>query len=365
MNLGTNSAFKFCVCGLAAFSLLFLTSCSAGKHRRTSPLNPPTATSGQVQPPSNPLPLPSTSGSTSGSVPIPTPIPSPTPVPSPVPTPTPTPTPVPVPNPAPTPTPTPVPVPNPTPTPTPTEPILIWSDEFNYTGLPDSSKWAYDEGGHGWGNKELQYYTSARSQNANVSNGILTITALKESFRGNSYSSAKLVTRGKASWKYGRFEMKAKLPAGRGTWPAFWLLPEEKIYGSRVWPDTGEIDIMEHVGYSPNNIHAAIHTNTFNHTKGNQKKTNTWVGSATSQFHVYKADWTPNGITIFVDEKAYFTYLNSNKGWQEWPFDTKFFLILNIAVGGSWGGLQGVDDSVFPQKMEVDYVRVYKLPGTP
>ena len=145
---------------------------------------------------------------------------------------------------------------------------LVWSDEFNYTGLPDSNKWNYDIGGWGWGNNELQYYTKDSLGNASVDNGLLTITLKKQAIEGRAYSSARLVTKGKGDWVYGRIDVRAKLPKGLGTWPAIWML------GSATplkWPDDGEIDIMEHVGYNPGFIHATVHTKSFNHIIGNQK----------------------------------------------------------------------------------------------
>jgi beta-glucanase (GH16 family) len=137
---------------------------------------------------------------------------------------------------------------------------LVWSDEFNYSGLPDRSKWGYDVGGHGWGNKELQYYTERRKENARVENGHLIIEARRDGSESNEYTSARLVSKGKGDWTYGRFEVRAKLPSGRGTWPAIWMLPSVKSYGGGGWPDNGEIDIMEHVGFDPNVIHGSAHT---------------------------------------------------------------------------------------------------------
>ncbi len=238
--------------------------------------------------------------------------------------------------------------------------ILVWADEFNYTGLPDSTKWSYDVGGHGWGNQELQYYTNKRSENARVENGKLIIEARKESYEGNDYTSARLVTRNKGDWAYGRIEVRAKLPAGTGTWPAIWMLPTEWIYGNGDWPDVGEIDIMEHVGHREGYIHGTIHTHDFNHMDGTQQGDEIFIGDAVDTFHVYAIEWTENKIEWYVDNIKYFTFNNNGDGWSAWPFDHPFHLIMNIAVGGTWGGEQGVDDSIFPQKMELDYVRVYK-----
>ena len=238
--------------------------------------------------------------------------------------------------------------------------ILVWADEFNYSGLPDSTKWSYDVGGHGWGNQELQYYTSKRPENARVEEGKLIIEARKEAYLDNDYTSARLVTKNKGDWTYGRIEIRAKLPQGRGTWPALWMLPTEWIYGDGGWPDVGEIDIMEHVGYDEGVIHGTIHTHDYNHMDGTQQSGQITVEDAVDTFHVYAIEWSEDKIEWYVDGDKYFTYNNNGAGWTAWPFDHPFHLIMNIAVGGTWGGAEGVDNTIFPQKLEVDYVRVYK-----
>lgn len=237
----------------------------------------------------------------------------------------------------------------------------VWADEFDYTGLPDPKRWGYDVGGGGWGNNELEYYTKDQLENARVENGNLIIEARKEDVGGRSYTSARLITKGKGDWTYGRIEVRAQLPRGRGTWPAIWTLASQTSYGANFWPDNGEIDIMEHVGFDPGRIHANVHTKAFNHAIKTNKGNNTLVPDAMDAFHTYRVDWTPTDMTFFVDDKSYFKFENTGAGWQEWPYDKAQHLLLNIAVGGNWGGQQGVDDSVFPQKMLVDYVRVYKL----
>lgn len=234
----------------------------------------------------------------------------------------------------------------------------VWADEFNYTGLPDNTKWGYDTGGDGWGNNELQYYTN-REENAAVGNGLLTITAKKETYQNRNYTSARLVSKGKGDFLYGRFEVKAKLPKGKGTWPAIWMLPTDWAYGG--WPKSGEIDIMEHVGYDPNMVHISVHTEAYNHSINTQKTSKRTVDKAMEEFHLYRVDWTPYAIRGYIDDQLLFTFVNEEKGSATWPFDKKFHFLLNIAVGGNWGGAQGVDDSVFPAKMEIDYVRVYKM----
>jgi beta-glucanase (GH16 family) len=240
---------------------------------------------------------------------------------------------------------------------------LVWADEFDYTGLPDPQKWGYDVGGHGWGNKELQFYTGRRLENARVENGHLVIEARKESWQGSPYTSARLVTKGKGDWTYGRIEVRAKLPSGRGTWPAIWMLPTGWEYGS--WPDSGEIDIMEHVGFDPDVVHASVHTKSYNHKINTHKTAKLGVSNARTGFNVYAIEWTPDEIRAFINKQYYFTFknerlTNSSAGFGEWPFDKPFHLLLNLAVGGNWGGAQGVDETIWPQRMEVDYVRVYR-----
>ncbi len=235
---------------------------------------------------------------------------------------------------------------------------LIWSDEFNYIGLPDSTKWNYDVGGHGWGNNELQYYTRARKENARVENGNLIIEAIKESFEGNNYSSARLVTKGKGDWKYVRVEVRAKLPKGLGTWPAIWMLPSATPLN---WPEDGEIDIMEHVGYDQGRIHASVHTEKYNHILGTQKTAFIQVPDCSENFHIYSMEWRENSISVQVDGKTYYNFSNEKTGKDVWPFNSPFHLLLNLAVGGNWGGSKGVDENIWPQRMEIDYVRVYKL----
>ncbi|WP_221390744.1 family 16 glycosylhydrolase [Dyadobacter sp. NIV53] len=237
----------------------------------------------------------------------------------------------------------------------------VWQDEFDYSGKPDVKKWSYDLGGDGWGNNELQNYTD-KQENAHVENGKLIIEAIKEQSGKNKYSSARLVSLGKGDFRYGKFEIKAKLPTGRGTWPAIWMLASNNTYGNKGWPDNGEIDIMEHVGFDQNNIHGNIHTKAFNHSIGTNKGNNTIINTASTEFHIYTCEWTPDYVALSADGNEYFRF---NKEpvyqWQQWPFDKSFHLLLNMAVGGNWGGQKGVDDSIFPQKMEVDYVRVYPL----
>lgn len=235
---------------------------------------------------------------------------------------------------------------------------LVWSDEFNYTGLPDNKKWGYNTGNDGWGNNELQFYTAKRKENANVSGGLLTIKAIKENYQGTAYTSARLLTKAKATWKYGRVEVRAKLPKGRGVWPAIWMLSADTAYGD--WPGNGEIDIMEFVGYNPDSVFATVHTKAYNHTIGTQKTKGIQRKDFSSAFHVYAMEWTEKQISMFIDGQKYFEFNNEGTGYEAWPFDKPFFLVLNLAIGGGWGGKMGVDDKIFPQAMLVDYVRVYQ-----
>jgi beta-glucanase (GH16 family) len=234
---------------------------------------------------------------------------------------------------------------------------LVWNEEFDYNGLPDSTKWSYNVDGHGWGNNELQYYTDKRQENARVENGNLVIEARKENWQGSDYTSARLVSKGKGDWTYGRIEVRAKIPAGRGTWPAIWMLASTDPL---AWPDDGEIDIMEHVGFDQGRIHGTVHTKKYNHVIGTQKSATIMVPDCSTEFHTYGLQWNADSIKISVDGNAYFKFANERSGKDAWPFDLPFHLLLNIAVGGNWGGKEGVDTTIFPVRMEVDYIRVYQ-----
>ena len=236
---------------------------------------------------------------------------------------------------------------------------LAWSDEFNYNGLPDSTKWSYDVGGNGWGNNELEYYTNADTNNAVVHDGHLIITARKQQKDSNTYTSARLVTKTKGDWLYGRIEVKAKPPAGKGMWPAIWMLPTDWEYGG--WPESGEIDIMENVGFMPDSIFSSLHTKSFNHIIHTQKTKGLFVNNLYTDYHIYAAEWNKDSIQFFVDGNKFFSFSNTGNGFAEWPFDKKFHLILNIAVGGNWGGAEGLDENITSSSMNVDYVRVYQL----
>lgn len=239
---------------------------------------------------------------------------------------------------------------------------LVWSDEFNTDGLPDARKWDYDTARNkaGWYNDELQYYARERADNARVADGKLIITALKEKltgasdYGGQAYTSARLLTRGKADWTYGFFEIRAKLPCGLGTWPAIWMLGQ-----GADWPLVGEIDIMEHVGKKPGEVLGTVHTAAFNHTIGTQKGATTTVPDACGAFHNYQLKWDADQLAIGVDGSYFFHFVNAKDGdLRKWPFSAPQHLLLNVAIGGQLGG--PVDDAIFPVRMEVDYVRVYQ-----
>lgn len=247
---------------------------------------------------------------------------------------------------------------------------LVWQDEFEEGTVPNAARWNYEEGFIR--NEESQFYTSKRPENARIENGVLVIEARNEPWLNPgyvpgstdwrkarevaSYTSASLTT--KAAWKYGRIEVRAKIPTGRGMWPAIWMLGTN--IGTVGWPTCGEIDIMENVGFDPDVIHANIHTGAYNHVKGTNKGSRITIPRPFDDFHVYAVDWREDRIDFFVDDSLYFSFKNEGTGVSVWPFDQEFYLILNIAVGGAWGGQQGIDNGVFPQRMEIDYVRVYQ-----
>ena len=233
-----------------------------------------------------------------------------------------------------------------------------WTDEFDYSGLPDPAKWDYDTGGSGWGNNELQFYTKEHN-NASVDNGVLTITAIHEKRENMDFTSARLVSRNKADFLYGRIEVRAIVPPGRGTWPAIWMLPTDWEYGG--WPNSGEIDIMEHVGFDPEVIHMSTHSEAYYWRINTQRTASRKVEGATSDFQLYRLDWTPYAIRGYINDKLLFTSINEGKTYKEWPFDKRFHLLLNVAVGGDWGGQQGIDLNAFPASMIIDFVRYYPM----
>lgn len=233
-----------------------------------------------------------------------------------------------------------------------------FADEFAGTSV-DTRLWRYDTARNrlGWHNNEKQYYAADRAENARVRDGALTIEARRErraaapDYGGQNYTSARLVSR--RAMGYGFYEIRAKLPCGRGIWPAIWMLPD-----TGKWPDAGEIDIMEMVGWDATVVHATLHTGAYNHAKGTQRGAQKVVPTACTAWHRYQLDWRPDAITIGVDDRAFLRVANDRPGGaQAWPFTRGYQLILNVAVGGDWGGKKGVDDAAFPQAMTVDYVR--------
>ena len=240
---------------------------------------------------------------------------------------------------------------------------LVWSDEFENAGLPDSTKWSYNIGNWGWGNNELQYYTSDKLENAKIEDGNLVITAIKD-LKDSTWTSARLTTQGKVAFKYGKIEFRAKVPVVRGTWAAGWLLGD--AYRDEIsWPYCGEIDVLECVGYEINDTtekginHATCHTRAYYFKQNNQIGSEIELDSMHSKFHTYSVEWYPNEIKGFVDGIHYYTY-DKNANDQEWPFNQSQNIILNLAIGGGWGGLKGVDQSMISQQYTIDYVRVFE-----
>lgn len=236
-----------------------------------------------------------------------------------------------------------------------------WRDEFDGPAI-DRTTWRFDVASNktGWPNHELEYYSDGRPQNARIEDGALVIEARREDLSampdwgGQRYGSAKLVSR--AQFGYGFYEVRAVLPCGRGTWPAIWMLPPDG-----KWPDMGEIDVMEMVGWDPNVIHATLHTALYNHRLHTQRGAPKTVATACTAWHRYQLDWRPGSITIGVDDRAYLRVADDKPGGAgAWPFTRPFGMILNLAVGGDWGGAKGVDDAALPQRMRVDYVRWWR-----
>jgi len=255
---------------------------------------------------------------------------------------------------------------------------LVWADEFDYSGKPDTEKWGYEYGFIR--NIEKQYYTDSL-KNVRVENGTLIIEARKEKianakFKSEDYNdkswlhyipkidtaqytSASLTTKDLAEWAYGKIEVKAKLPRGVGQWPAIWMLGANREEVG--WPKCGEIDIMEHVGFNKDSIFATIHTEAYNHMIGTQRGKKIFIDKPYDSFHIFSLEWTPEKMEFLLDGVVYNHIENEHKSTDEWPFDQPFHLKLNIAIGGGLGGQKGIDDSVFPQQMVIDYVRVYQI----
>lgn len=227
---------------------------------------------------------------------------------------------------------------------------LVWHDEFDGTSLSRDWTAATGMGSNGWGNNELQYYTSDAST---VSDGTLKITLSKND---GQITSSRLYAKVSTGWRYGYFQARIKLPSGKGTWPAFWMMP----VNFTAWPADGEIDIMEAVGYDPNVVHSTIHCNKYNNTGTAKETARRSLPTSQTEFHDYAVEWTAKKMTFYVDGKALLTYENDGTGKDAWPFDSAFYPILNLAWGGAWGGAQGVDESCLPAVMEVDYIRIFQ-----
>jgi beta-glucanase (GH16 family) len=241
--------------------------------------------------------------------------------------------------------------------------VLAWSDEFEVDGLPDETKWTYDIGNWGWGNNELQYYTVARPENARIEDGNLIIEAHKGDM-GEKWTSARLTTREKTAFVYGKIEIRAKVPKERGNWAAGWTLGDSYV-DELSWPYCGEIDIMESVGYEINDTtgngraHASVHCGAYYFKLNNHRTGIIDVQNMNEEFHLYAIEWTPDYIKAFVDDVEYFHYDDTSDSLT-WPFDEPQNLILNLAMGGGWGGAMGMDESISSQKIVFDYVRVYE-----
>ena len=236
--------------------------------------------------------------------------------------------------------------------------VPTWSDDFETPGRPDPAKWTYE---HGLvRNGEAQFYTRDRAENARVADGHLIITARKDPWEKSSYTSASLTTLDRFSFTCGKLEIRARVPKGRGTWPALWTLGANQ--NGPGWPACGEIDLMEYVGMIPDRLHFTVHTRAFNHTKGTQKGSNFTLAEPWKEFHRYGLIWTPERLEWFFDGQLVFSFANTGKGPDEWPFDSPQYLLMNLAIGGGWGGQKGIDDALFPAEFRIDYVRVWQRP---
>jgi beta-glucanase (GH16 family) len=231
---------------------------------------------------------------------------------------------------------------------------LVWNDEFEEGTAPSRLRWNYEEGRVR--NHELQYYTVDRRENARIENGDLVITGRREPYRGADYTSASLTTRGHCTFTYGKVEIRAKVPRGRGTWPALWFLGADP--GAR-WPMCGEVDLMENVGFDPDKLHFTVHTGAFNHVKKTQRGTTVVLERPLEGYHRYGLIWTHERIEFFLEGEKVYEFANDGKGKADWPFDSPMYLLINLALGGDWGGAKGMDDSALPAEFRVDYVRVW------
>ncbi len=244
---------------------------------------------------------------------------------------------------------------------------LSWEENFDAKEL-NPTVWTMIEGDGcpnlcGWGNNELQYYMTD-NDHVRVEDGLLIIESHKRKQGKYDFTSGKIVTKGKADWKYGRIEMRAKIPTGKGTWAAFWMLPT--LDRNMIWPSDGEIDIVEHVGYNPNTIYGALHSNKYNGMNGTNKLDSIKVSDVKNQFHIYSIEWTESDMKWYVDGELFNHQKKGSEDENGWPFHQyEYHLILNLAVGGNWGGKYGVDQKQWPQSMQVDYIKYYRLKSNP
>jgi len=242
--------------------------------------------------------------------------------------------------------------------------VVVWSDEFNDSGMVDTSKWIYDIGNWGWGNFELQYYTEARHENTRIEDGNLIIEARKNDM-GNPWTSARITTRGKESFLYGKIEIRGKVPVEKGNWAAGWTLGDSYI-DELSWPYCGEIDILECVGYEINDTtgkgkaHASVHCSAYYFKKGNQRTAILDIENMKDQFHTYTVEWFPDSLKAYIDDHLYFSYYDTSTDLS-WPFNKPQNLILNLAMGGGWGGARGMNENITSQELIIDYIRVYEL----
>ncbi len=238
---------------------------------------------------------------------------------------------------------------------------LVWHDEFDEGPELDKSSWTHEVQGPGWVNNELQTYVNGSIDGERVTavdNGILSINCFKHA--GTVYSG-RVYAKVNSGWQYGIIEARIKLPKGKGTWPAFWMMPVNNDFAANPWPKCGEIDIMEEVGYHPDYTSSSIHCESYNHVMGTQKTAERYTAGAEEDFHIYRLEWTKDYIATSVDGKSLLRFDNDGRGnVSTWPFSKPFYIILNLAWGGSWGGAQGVDENALPVTMEVDYVRVFQ-----
>ncbi|TVR50581.1 MAG: glycoside hydrolase family 16 protein [Puniceicoccaceae bacterium] len=233
---------------------------------------------------------------------------------------------------------------------------LVWAEEFDQGPAPDPRHWTYEVGFIR--NREAQYYTRDLRENARIEEGFLVIEARHDPEAEHPITSASLTTEGRVSFLYGRIEVRARVPTGNGVWPAIWMLGENI---RRVgWPRCGEIDIMEYVGFDPHRLHGNIHVDAYNHTRGTGRGASLLLERPWENFHCYAIEWSPERIDFFIDDHRYFSYENEGTGEAVWPFDAPHYLILNLAIGGGWGGRHGIDKALFPHRFEIDYVRHYQ-----